>query len=115
MIKIIRENVTKELSDKEIEKLYEEIFIKCEKTINFHIDSLIEKLNNVKENAVKTYIRHELGSWNFDKNDNLEIPNAEEYIEDRNDLIDALNRVSNASDEDIIDDIDYILESIIDD
>ena len=109
MIKIINEDI--EHKD-EILKDYNEQFVRIDSEANNAIDVFIERLTRLKNNITITYLKDEIGAWNFNAQDNLDIP---EENEEKDEIIKSIARIKEMSDENIREEIDYIIRNIFQD
>ena len=109
MIKIINEDI--EHKD-EILKDYDEQFVRIDSEANNAIDVFIERLTRLKNNITITYLKDEIGAWNFNAQDNLDIP---EENEEKDEIIKSIARIKEMSDENIREEIDYIIRNIFQD
>lgn len=115
MIQIIKEENSsiENMTDAQIQELYNKQKSRIENLVQLKIDILLEKLPKYKEAIVKEVIRDAIPNYYFDKNGELEIVADSDDFEDRMEEIKDIMRLQDSADDVINNDIDDIIEKII--
>lgn len=115
MIRILNEadESIENLSDEQIEELYNVQKSRITDKVESAIDLFLEKLPKYKEAIVKELIRDYIPSYYFDKNDNLEVVGQGDDFEDRIDEIKSIKYLQDRTDDTIESEIQDIIGKIL--
>lgn len=113
MIRILKENNTIEnMSNEEIQQLFNEQKNRINSLVKTQIDTIIEKLYKYTDAITNMIIKDEISNYYLDKNDLIIVDDSDDF-EDRMEEIKEILSLSNLTDDRIDSDINDIIVKII--